>query len=126
VYRDRHLTAIDLFSGAGGTGLGLLDAGYHVLAAIDNDSNAAETYHQNIGCEVLQENIRAVDARLFRKRLQLAKGELDLLAGCPPCQGFSRIRNSSGASDGRNRLVLDYLKFVGTVKACIEARALGF
>ncbi|MGH9325737.1 MAG: DNA cytosine methyltransferase [Terriglobia bacterium] len=108
-------TAIDLFSGCGGLTLGLKLAGFDVLAAIENDLLAVETYQANHP-EVLvcAEDIRRVKAAFLRKRLELKVGELDLLAGCPPCQGFSALRTRNGARqkrDKRNRLITSMLRF---------------
>jgi len=105
-------TVVDLFGGAGGTGLGFLDAGFTILAAVDDDRHAAETYFQNLGVEVTKQDITKLSPRKLRRALHLRCGELDVLAGCPPCQGFTRLRNASGADDPRNRLVLRYLRFV--------------
>lgn len=110
-----RLTAIDLFAGAGGLTTGLRQAGFNVLAAVELDARAAETFranHQRVHIE--RQDIRDVDARKLMKRLELVKGELDLLAGCPPCQGFSRLTLRNGAvqdSDERNDLVFDFVRF---------------
>jgi DNA (cytosine-5)-methyltransferase 1 len=105
-------TAIDLFSGAGGTALGLVEAGYEIIAGVDNDTSAAETYRRNISGSLVEDDIRVISPAVLRDQLGIKKGELDLLAGCPPCQGFSRIRNKAGSGDERNELVLTYLTFV--------------
>ena len=96
-----HYTAIDLFSGCGGLSQGLTDAGYRVLAAVELDQKACETYranHPNV--ELVVGDIRKVSAAKLMRCSGLKKGELDLLAGCPPCQGFStlRARNGQGAA----------------------------
>lgn len=107
-----ELTAIDLFGGAGGTAWGLRAAGFRVLAAVDSDPNAAATYESNIGVHVITRDIRRVPAGELRRSLRLRRGALDVLTGCPPCQGFTRMRNGKGAGDPRNALVLRYLAFV--------------
>lgn len=109
---SRSLTVVDLFGGAGGTGLGFLDAGFTILAAVDTDPHAAETYYQNLGVEVAQRDIMKLSPGWLRRRLGLQRGELDVLAGCPPCQGFTRLRNDTGSKDPRNKLVMRYLRFV--------------
>lgn len=110
------LTAIDLFSGCGGLTEGLRQAGFRVLAAVDNDKLAVKTYRRNHRrvC-VVEADIRTVTGDMLRRRLRLKKGQLDLLAGCPPCQGFSRLRtkNRIGISDERNDLVLEFVRLVG-------------
>ncbi|KAF1697642.1 DNA cytosine methyltransferase [Pseudoxanthomonas koreensis] len=113
--RNDHLTAIDLFSGCGGLSLGLKMAGFKVLAAIEIDRRASETYRLNHpDVRLFSDDIRSVSAADMGESLGLKPGELGLLAGCPPCQGFSRIRTKNGArgnSDPRNDLALAFLEF---------------
>ncbi len=107
-------TAIDLFSGCGGLSRGLMDAGYQVLAAVEIDQKASETYRANHReVELLVEDIRQVSAAKLMRCTGLKKGELDLLAGCPPCQGFSTLRARNGqsaAADPRNDLVDEFAR----------------
>lgn len=109
-------TAIDLFSGCGGLSLGLLRAGFSVLAAVEKDPKAQETYRLNHRDVVLYtDDIRALDASQVLADFRLAPGELDLLAGCPPCQGFSRLRTKNqqpSVDDERNNLIGDFMRFV--------------
>jgi DNA (cytosine-5)-methyltransferase 1 len=111
----KRLSAIDVFSGCGGLTLGLKRAGFRVLAAIENDELAVETYKANHPrVRVLKKDIRQVLARPLMKELGLRQGELDLLAGCPPCQGFSVLRTRNGASqcrDHRNGLIREIIRF---------------
>ncbi len=107
--------AIDLFSGCGGLTLGLKKAGFDVVGAVEIDALASETYRVNHSDVHLWEiDIRKLNGAEILKELSLKKGELDLLAGCPPCQGFSSIRthNSKEVKDKRNDLVFDYLRLV--------------
>lgn len=105
-------TVIDLFSGAGGTGLGFQNAGFRILGAIELEPNAADTYEKNLRVHVKRVDIRELPPQAFRRELGLEPRDLDVLVGCPPCQGFSRMRNQKGAEDGRNNLVLRYLEYV--------------
>jgi DNA (cytosine-5)-methyltransferase 1 len=111
----KKYTAIDLFSGCGGLTLGLKLAGFDVLAAVENDALAVETYKVNHPkVKVSHSDIRAVKAKPLRESLNLEMGELDLLAGCPPCQGFSALRTRNGAKqrrDQRNGLITEMLRF---------------
>jgi len=110
------LTAIDLFSGCGGLTLGLKKAGFHVIGAVELNRLAAETYRQNHSAVTLWESdIRGLDPVVIKKELGLKKRELALLAGCPPCQGFSRLRTMNGAfvvDDPRNDLLFEFERFV--------------
>ncbi len=113
-------TAIDLFSGCGGLTTGLKSAGFRVLAAVELDPLAVETYRSNHkGVELAAGDIRKLPVSSLMRKLGLQPGELDLLAGCPPCQGFSRMRTLNGtrrARDERNDLVFDFLRFVRVMR----------
>jgi len=113
---DQRLTAIDLFAGCGGLTQGLRKAGFRVLGAIENEEKAAATYKLNHpSTHVWVSDIRSVKTRSLSRKLKLRKGELDLLAGCPPCQGFSTMRTLNGkysVRDKRNDLVSEFVRFV--------------
>jgi DNA (cytosine-5)-methyltransferase 1 len=114
---ERSLTAVDLFSGAGGLTLGLRQAGFNVLAGVENGRVPAATYrlnHPDIHC--FEKDIREIGAVELLKAIGLKRGELDLLAGCPPCQGFSTLRTrkkSNAVADDRIHRVLDHPNFGG-------------
>ncbi len=104
--------AIDLFSGCGGLTEGLKQAGFNVVAAVEINPIFVETYKLNHGnVKIWTEDIRNVKLNEFKRRLGIKKGQLDLLAGCPPCQGFSTI-GTRQKDDKRNNLVLDFLRFI--------------
>jgi DNA (cytosine-5)-methyltransferase 1 len=111
-----NLTAIDLFSGCGGLTLGLKRAGFNVIGAVEIDPVAVETYRANHPDVVVWDrNIRQLHVADVRRRLGIRKGELDLVAGCPPCEGFSTLRTLNGGrtvSDPRNELIFQFLRFV--------------
>jgi DNA (cytosine-5)-methyltransferase 1 len=113
--RPSKLTAIDLFSGCGGLTLGLKQAGFRVLAGVEADDLSVETYKANHPeVRVLHGDIREVDLAKLMSDLGLRSGMLDLLAGCPPCQGFSTLRTknqTAAVNDPRNRLVKEFLRF---------------
>ncbi|MBO0161561.1 DNA cytosine methyltransferase [Vibrio alginolyticus] len=122
-----RVKAIDLFAGAGGFTLSAVDAGVEVLAAIEFDKAAANTYKKNfIDAQKLNIDLRAgeeygdinnVEPQELRDSLGLKPGDLDLILGGPPCQGFSthRIKNA-GVNDPRNALLLRYFEFVNEFK----------
>jgi len=106
--------AVDLFAGCGGLTQGLRMAGFDVRVAIELDENAALAYKMNHpDTEVSQRDIREVEGKEVQELL--GNGKLHLLAGCPPCQGFSRVRKLNrrrSTRDKRNKLVMEYLRFV--------------
>jgi DNA (cytosine-5)-methyltransferase 1 len=109
-------TAIDLFSGCGGLTLGLKRGGFEVIGAIEIDDLAADTYainHPEV--RLWRKDIQKITAPQILRELGLRRGELDLLAGCPPCQGFSAMRRLNGGRrvrDSKNDLVFDFLRLV--------------
>lgn len=107
-------TAIDLFSGCGGLSRGLKDAGFQVLAAVELDAKARETYTLNHSdVPLVGADIRKVSAAQLMRSCGIRRGDLDLMAGCPPCQGFSTLRARNGrapAPDSRNELIDDFAR----------------
>lgn len=110
---NNKLTMLDLFAGAGGLSEGLSEAGFHSLFASEIVPTYAETYKKNHpSAEVLTADIRTIDAEEIRQRIGIEKGELDLVAGGPPCQGFSINAPVRSVLDQRNHLFKEYLRFV--------------
>ena len=118
--RGLNPTAIDLFCGAGGLTLGLRQAGFRVLGAIELSEFAARTYTLNHRTtKVWQQNIRSLDPHAVMNALDLKVGELDLLAACPPCQGFSSmrtLRRGSSVDDRRNSLVAQFGRYAEALR----------
>jgi DNA (cytosine-5)-methyltransferase 1 len=114
--RKTKCTAIDLFCGAGGLTVGLKKAGFQVLAGVEYNPLAAETYKINHRLtKVYVDDISVLSPNQVMRDLNLKRGSLDLLAGCPPCQGFSthRTRNKAiSKSDKRNDLVFEFIRYV--------------
>jgi DNA (cytosine-5)-methyltransferase 1 len=106
--------SIDLFSGCGGLTLGMHQAGFKTKIAIESEKNAVLAYKMNHGDTfVLQKDIRKVDIAEIKNSLDYKR--IHLLAGCPPCQGFSSVRKlnrKNSIPDERNGLVLEYFRFV--------------
>jgi len=116
VNTKRKFTAVDLFSGCGGLSLGLRRAGFTITAAVEINPLAAQTYRSNHrGTVLIQSDIRKITGRKMWQATGLAVGKLDLLAGCPPCQGFSRIRRH-GELDPRNDLLFEFLRITRALR----------
>lgn len=103
------LSALELFCGAGGMTVGLKTAGFELLGAIDNAPLAVTAYRTNHpDVRIWEQDMATLDPLAIAAELGVGPGELDLLAGCPPCQGFSTIRTrrrGTSVPDNRNRLV---------------------
>ena len=101
--------AISLFAGAGGCSLGFSSYGVDIVAAYDLCKEAVETYNLNFGGN--RGNIvdlSVCDFSSIRNSIGLKKGELDLIIGGPPCQGFTSAGLRSG-KDSRNKLLANYV-----------------
>jgi DNA (cytosine-5)-methyltransferase 1 len=105
-------SAISLFAGAGGCSLGFHQAGYDIRFAADMDANAVESYRRNFGqapCEAA--DIRELGVESVLECIGLERGELDILLGGPPCQGFSSAGVKS-SDDPRNFLLRHYVRLL--------------
>jgi len=112
------LTCLDLFAGCGGLTIGLGQAGIKVSWANEIDAHAAETYRRSHpGCTVFEEDVNLLYRRLLDRDTDLPRpGEVDLVAGGPPCQGFSGYNRHRSAEDPRNSLVESFLDVVAHLK----------
>lgn len=116
---------VDLFSGAGGLSLGFEQAGFDILASVEYDPIHAAAHAFNFPLtKVLCRNISdlAAEDLLTACRegadahgLTSWDGQIDVIVGGPPCQGFSMIGKRM-ADDPRNQLVLDYLRLVTALR----------
>lgn len=125
--RDNKPVFIDAFAGCGGLSLGLLRAGWRGLFAIEKDAFAFETLRSNLTGdraryafdwpEWLEMHPWTIESLMDQRAGQLSalRGRVDLLAGGPPCQGFSSAGRRRTA-DPRNKLVERYLDFVELVR----------
>lgn len=126
--RGESLLSVDLFCGAGGFSEGFRQAGVHTVAANDIDAWAGATYADNhpntafvLGditeTEVKKALLAAIDGR-----------RVDIVAGGPPCQAFSQVRNHDRATDDpRNVLYQHFLSMVSTIvpKAFVMENVVG-
>ena len=117
---------IDLFAGCGGLSLGLYNSGlWKGLFAIEKSPDAFETFEHNLiqnkehfnwpnWLPKTNHDINEI-IKNYQNELKALRGEIDMVAGGPPCQGFStagkRIEN-----DSRNKLIKSYIKFIRLVQ----------
>jgi DNA (cytosine-5)-methyltransferase 1 len=108
------MKAIGLYSGAGGLDKGLEQAGFDVRVALDFDHDSCETLRANFpNTEVIEGDIQQISTRRILKLARIKKGELDLLAGGPPCQPFSKSafwNGSKGINDPRAVTLREYVR----------------
>ena len=107
------LAAIDVFAGGGGLTVGLKRAGFHVVCAVENEEHACATYRANHpSVRLLEQDITEVSGDDL---LNLAgRDVIDLLAGCPPCQGYTSL-NKVGNDDPRNKLIFEISRLAAEI-----------
>ena len=118
-------TVIDLFAGCGGLSLGLYQAGWEGLFAIEKNSYAFETLKYNLidnkkhfdWPKWLPQTPHDINEVLknYKTQLKALRGKVDLVAGGPPCQGFS-MAGKRVEDDIRNNLVFSYIEFIRLVR----------
>ncbi|MFL9895631.1 DNA cytosine methyltransferase [Paraburkholderia sp. RL17-381-BIF-C] len=99
----------DLFCGAGGLSLGFHNAGFDVVFATDNDAESLETYSRNLGHHAHAMDLSKGSPKAIASRIKKMVGDVDILVGGPPCQGFS-IQRRGSADDPRNHLLLRHVQ----------------
>ncbi len=116
---------IDLFAGCGGLSLGLYNAGWQGLFAIENSVDAFATLEHNLikrrnhfdwpnWLPIEPHDINKIIEK-YKKELRNLEGKIHLVAGGPPCQGFS-IAGKRKEDDERNKLVDSYINFIKLIK----------
>lgn len=116
---ENRYKCIDCFSGAGGLCLGLIEAGFDVLYSFDIDANSIASINANPqyfkGHRAEVQDVNSINPLVLLLSLGLQPGELDLLAGGPPCQGFS-VQRIGQDYDERNYLVEEYISKVIAIR----------
>jgi DNA (cytosine-5)-methyltransferase 1 len=105
-------TVISTFAGGGGSSLGYHWAGYKELLAIDFEKNACDTLKANFpDLTVWQRDITTVQVNEILQQCKIKSGELDILDGSPPCQGFSTA-GKRNLNDSRNDLFKEFVRLI--------------
>jgi len=122
---NKIFTYIDLFAGCGGLSLGLYNAGWKGLFAIEKSPDAFKTLKHNLIVNkkhfdwpawLPQTNLEIDQAvKLYKKNFEKLKNQVDLVAGGPPCQGFS-MAGRRNENDQRNNLITSYIDFIKLLK----------
>lgn len=121
----KQLRYLDLFAGAGGLSLGLHEAGWRGIFAIEKNADAFSTLKYNLidkehhfdwpkWLEIKEHDIKKI-LEQNKEQLKQLKGQVELIAGGPPCQGFS-MAGKRDNKDARNKLVKSYIKFIKLIQ----------
>lgn len=111
----QKMYAVDLFCGGGGLTVGLKKAGFSVVGAVELEYAAASTYQANHPeVKLFIQDIRYVTGKDLRRLSP--SGEIDLLSGCPPCQGFTSLTAKYRREDPRNELINEMVRLVSEIR----------
>ncbi len=109
-------TVISLFAGCGGSSLGYKWAGFKELLAIDFDPHAVECFKLNFpDVPIWKRSILEVKGKEILDFCNIKKGELDILDGSPPCQGFSTA-GKRNVNDARNDLAFEFIRLIKEIQ----------
>ncbi len=117
--KNKQLTAIDLFCGCGGISVGLENAGFFVMAGVDIEKKYIASFRHNFpNTRTLTSDIIKIAPEQFMNEINISPGELDLLVGGPPCQGFSKNvpRKNRCLDDPKNLLVKSFLAYCEAIQ----------
>jgi DNA (cytosine-5)-methyltransferase 1 len=113
----RKPTVVDLFCGAGGLSEGFRQAGFEVLVGQDYDAAAGETFQStHSGASFLGGPIQRVLPEDLLTAGGARPGEVDVIVGGPPCQGYSVYNHQRGVHDPRAGLFKEYLRIVAKLR----------
>lgn len=113
---DNAPTVISTFAGCGGSSLGYSMAGFRELLAVEWDNNAVETFKLNFpDVPMYHGDIAKISVEEVLSMTGLKVGELDILDGSPPCQGFSTAGKRQ-LDDPRNQLFREYVRLLRGLK----------
>lgn len=111
------MKSVDFFSGAGGLTCGLKMAGFESILGSDIHAIYAKTFaRNNPKTRVITDDIRELSEQTILELTGLKPGELDLVAGGPPCQGFSINAPIRSLDDQRNNLFKEYLRIASILR----------
>lgn len=115
--RPRPL-ALELFSGAGGMSHGFSHAGFETVQAIEKDERAADTFRANHnGTNLIVHDVCNLDPGEVAKRSSIRRGDLTVIFGGPPCQGFSESnRRTRTLENPRNHLYRQFFRYVESLE----------
>jgi DNA (cytosine-5)-methyltransferase 1 len=112
---NEERTAVDVFAGGGGLTVGLKRAGFTVVAAVEIETHAFATYKTNHPeVQAYKQDVRTIKGGKLRRLSRTRR--IDLLAGCPPCQGFSSLTSKYKRVDPRNELVSEMSRLVAEIE----------
>jgi DNA (cytosine-5)-methyltransferase 1 len=112
----RQPSVLDIFCGAGGFSEGFRQAGFEIVAGIDNDSAALKTYANNFTCaKALNIDLSGNTNSMDKIAWDAVPMGVEVIIGGPPCQGLS-ISGPRNHDDPRNKLFLSFVRLTDILK----------
>ena len=114
---NMDLLSVSLFSGAGGLDVGVDDAGFETICAIEIDEHCVSTLRRNSPDKIVwHRDVTTCAPTDIAGQIGIKPGELTLLHGGPPCQPFSQIGKRAGMKDPRGKLVFEMVRFAAYLR----------
>ncbi|MBL7994865.1 DNA cytosine methyltransferase [bacterium] len=111
--KNKKLSVLDMFCGCGGLSKGFQDAGFHIVAGIDHDDSALESFIKNHSNSLFYKIDLSGDRAINEIANKLTSKNIDVIVAGPPCQGFS-LTGTRNFDDKRNSLYLSVIKAIKT------------
>jgi DNA (cytosine-5)-methyltransferase 1 len=117
----QNLKAIELFAGAGGMALGMQMAGVDVIGLVEKDRWCLATLENNRErsfpkAKIIEADINLISGEWILQQVEIKKGELDILSGGPPCQGFTSANSNRSIDDPRSKMMYQFIKLVDEIQ----------
>jgi DNA (cytosine-5)-methyltransferase 1 len=112
---SRSPRSLDFFCGIGGLTIGMERAGVETIGGIDNWEVAKRTFEHNLGLDCLLSDLRETTVEEIEEHFGIDKGDIDMIVGGPPCQGFSTVGKRE-MDDPRNQLWEHYRNLVNEIR----------
>ena len=109
---------LDLFCGCGSASLGFKLAGCRIVGGVDIDARACETFEHNLKIKTIVGDLRILRGPQILDEFGLKRGDVDIVVGCPPCQGFSSLRRTTKHDevDDRDNLIMIFAERVAEIQ----------
>ena len=119
--KRKKLKAIDLFAGAGGMALGFQQSGIDVVGLVEINHQCLSTLSANRKnafpkAEIIEADMSKISGKWLLKRTGVRKGQLDILSGGPPCQGFFFASSTRSIDNPRSQMMWHFIRMVGEMK----------
>ena len=117
--KNNQYQLIDIFSGIGCASLGFSKAGFQLAAALEIDPRRCKIYEKNLKLKPITRDVMKITGKELLSKAGLCKGSKFCVVGCPPCQSFSKLSETSGINalkDPRSKYVKKFAQLIIEMK----------